>query len=197
MKSLDQQFVQEMKEKLDVELAGVASIGASKELRDRATALLLEAKSAVVFGKEIYREIVRFFKSSKEAGEIESGELIGGHSDYLNGRLNTAVHKMSEILRKEGFRSLPLSAIGPVDQRFMTSLLSYKHTAELAGLGRIGRHSLLITPEFGPRVRLACLLTEAPLEHSTGRRTAAVVRPAFESARRKRFPFLERERLIL
>ena len=31
-------------------------------------------------------------------------------------------------------------------------------------MGTIGTHSLLITPEFGTRVRLACLLTEAPLK---------------------------------
>jgi epoxyqueuosine reductase QueG len=33
-------------------------------------------------------------------------------------------------------------------------------------MGRIGWHSLLITGQFGPRVRLACLVTEAPLEFS-------------------------------
>ena len=33
-------------------------------------------------------------------------------------------------------------------------------------MGRIGWHSLLITGAFGPRVRLACLITEALLEPS-------------------------------
>jgi reductive dehalogenase len=32
-----------------------------------------------------------------------------------------------------------------------------------AGLGDIGRHGLLITPEFGPRVRLSKILTDLPL----------------------------------
>jgi epoxyqueuosine reductase QueG len=45
----------------------------------------------------------------------------------------------------------------------MKAALSYCHIAEAAGMGTIGKHSFLITPEFGARVRLACLLTEAPL----------------------------------
>lgn len=35
-----------------------------------------------------------------------------------------------------------------------------------AGLGEVGRHSLLITPEFGPRLRLGKIFTDIPLVHS-------------------------------
>jgi epoxyqueuosine reductase len=168
MRKFDQHFMEEMKSKLDVELIGVASVekSTSKELKDRATLLLRNAKSAVVLGKEIYKEIVSLLGPSKEAGEAERGELLGAHTDYLNGRLNRAVHELASFFKQEGYRSLPLPAVGPTDQRFLTSLFSFKHVAQLAGLGTIGRHSLLITPEFGPRVRLACLLTEASLEAS-------------------------------
>lgn len=38
-----------------------------------------------------------------------------------------------------------------------------KDAAVLAGLGCIGRNNLLVTPEFGPRVRLHALLLEAEL----------------------------------
>lgn len=127
---------------------------------------LPRAKSVVVFGKEIYKEVVSLLKPSKEAGEAESGELLGVHTDYLNGRLTRAAHELATLFRQKGYRSLPLPAVGPSDQRFLTALLSYKHVGKLAGLGTIGRHSLLITQEFGPRVRLACLLTEASLECS-------------------------------
>jgi epoxyqueuosine reductase QueG len=168
MRIYDQQFIQEMKSKLDVELIGVVSVEASnpKELNEKATSLLPGVKSVIVVGKEIYKEVVVLLKPSKEAGEAESGELLGVHSDYLNGRLTRAVHELATLFRQKGYRSLPLPAVAPSDQRFLTALLSYKHAAELAGLGTIGRHSLLITPAFGPRVRLACLLTEAILEPS-------------------------------
>lgn len=168
MERFGQDLIQGMKNKLDVELIGVASVqdSPSTELKGRVAALLPKTKSVVVLGKEIYKEVVSLLKPSKEAGEAESGELMGVHSEYLSGRLNRAVHELASLFRQKKYPSLPLPAIGPSDQRFLTALLSYKHVAELAGMGKIGRHSLLITPEFGPRVRLACLLTEASLEPS-------------------------------
>jgi len=39
----------------------------------------------------------------------------------------------------------------------------HKPVAQKAGLGEIGRHSMLITPEFGPRIRLATVSTELKL----------------------------------
>lgn len=44
------------------------------------------------------------------------------------------------------------------------SIVSQKHAAQAAGLGTIGRHSLLITPEFGAMVWLGCVLCNAELE---------------------------------
>ena len=168
MKKFVTHFIQEMKKNLEVELVGVVSVerSTSKELKEKAASLLPGAKSVVVVGKEIYREVVSLLKPSKEAGEADSGELLGGHVDYLNGRLNNAIHELADLFRKEGYRSLPLPAVAPTDPRYLQALFSYKHAAQLAGLGTIGRHSLLITPEFGPRERLACLLTEASVEAS-------------------------------
>ncbi len=44
------------------------------------------------------------------------------------------------------------------------SIISLKHAAQAAGLGVIGRHSLLITPEFGSMVWLGAILCEQELE---------------------------------
>lgn len=44
------------------------------------------------------------------------------------------------------------------------SIISQKHAAQAAGLGTIGRHSLLITPEYGSMVWLGAVLTEVELE---------------------------------
>ena len=63
-----------MKSKLDDDLLGVASVETpnSKKPRDRASALLPAAKSVVVPGKEVYKEVVDLVKPSKG---IE-GELL-------------------------------------------------------------------------------------------------------------------------
>lgn len=44
------------------------------------------------------------------------------------------------------------------------SIISQKHATQAAGLGTIGRHSLLITPEYGSMVWLGAVLCEAELE---------------------------------
>lgn len=44
------------------------------------------------------------------------------------------------------------------------SILSQKHAAQAAGLGTIGRHSLLITPEYGSMLWLGSVLCSSPLE---------------------------------
>jgi epoxyqueuosine reductase QueG len=167
MKKYDRDFLNRLRTELDVELIGVAQVetSPSEELKKRAARLLPTAKSVVVVGKETYREVVSLLAPIKEVGEAEPGELLNMHAEFLNGRLNRAVHDLSTLFKKEGYRSLPLPAgVGLTDQRFFVPLLSYKHAAHLAGLGSFGRHSLLITPEFGPRARFACVLTEASLE---------------------------------
>lgn len=44
------------------------------------------------------------------------------------------------------------------------SIVSQKHIAQAAGLGKIGRTSLLITPEFGSMIWLGAVLCEEELE---------------------------------
>jgi len=168
MKTFDRAFLQEMKKKLDVDLIGAASVDRSPELKAKAAPFLPTAKSVVVFAKETYKEVVSLLGPSKETGEAELGEVLTVHANYIYGRLNRAVHDMAGIFHAEGHRSIPLCAAPGfiTDQRYLKALFSYKHAAQLAGLGTIGRNSLLITPEFGPRVRLACLLTEAPVEET-------------------------------
>lgn len=167
MPRYNREFLETARKDLDVELLGVARLESSQseELKKRATRLLSMAKSVVVLGKETYREVVSLLAPGKEVGEAEPGELLNMHVEFINGRLNRAAHDLAMLFKREGYRSLPLPAgVGLTDQRFLMPLLSYKHAAHLAGLGSFGRHSLLITPEFGPRARFACVLTEAPLE---------------------------------
>ncbi len=169
MKKFDRKFVEEMKNKLDVELLGAAAIDEASPapLREQALALLPGAKSVLVFAKEMYKEVVNLLGPSKEVGEAEKGGLFGPHGDYLNSRLTKAVYDLASFFRAEGYASLPFPAFGtPVDQRFLRAIFSFKHAAHEAGLGSIGRHGLLITPQFGPRVRLTCLLTRAEVAAS-------------------------------
>ena len=87
---------------------------------------------------------------------------------------NTITPRMNEIafeccveLEKRGVLAVPIptndSRWDETTGRFR-SIVSQKHAAQAAGLGTIGRHSLLITPELGSMVWLGCILTELELE---------------------------------
>ena len=165
MKRYEPDVLQSRKKSFQVDLIGVASVAASAELREKTALFLPTARSVVVFAKQTYREVVALLGPAKDAGAAEPGEVLTTHAAYIYGRLNRAVHEAADLFAADGYRSIPLAAAPNfiTDQRFVRSLFSYKHAAVLAGLGAMGRNSLLITPEFGPRVRLACLITEAPL----------------------------------
>ncbi|NLI22380.1 MAG: epoxyqueuosine reductase [Clostridiales bacterium] len=70
-------------------------------------------------------------------------------------------------LEKTGAVAVPTDAVGPTERDpadgRMRNILSAKHAAQAAGLGVIGRNTLLITPQFGNMVWLSAILCELPL----------------------------------
>jgi epoxyqueuosine reductase len=76
-----------------------------------------------------------------------------------NGILRLQSKKLRIWLEEEfGIKALSL----PYQVEFGGTFL--KDSAHLAGLGVIGKNNLLVTPEFGPRVRLRGIFIEAELE---------------------------------
>ncbi len=81
---------------------------------------------------------------------------------WLKGKnyIDEAIARVATILAfnlsKQGFPSRTLA----YDSAYLKNLAVY------AGLGIIGRNNLLITPQYGPHVRLRGLLTQAPLTSS-------------------------------
>ncbi|MBI3978786.1 MAG: epoxyqueuosine reductase [Chloroflexi bacterium] len=151
---------------LDADLVGVASLAdwAGTRLEESAKRLLPAAQSVVVVGMAIYPEILAHLTPEKMVGEGALRDMYAPHLEYLDGRLTRAVYDVAKASHRQGLRALPLPSNGcPLDQRHLEAVFSFKHAAQAAGLGRIGKSSLLITPQFGPRVRLACALTESRL----------------------------------
>ena len=70
-------------------------------------------------------------------------------------------------LEKRGIVSVPIptnESLWDENTNRWRSVVSQKHAAQAAGLGTIGRHSLLITPQFGSMVWLGCVLCDAEIE---------------------------------
>jgi epoxyqueuosine reductase QueG len=85
--------------------------------------------------------------------------------DTVNDLLDTIALRLSSSLQRQGYRAFPIPASkrAVVDER-VAAIFSHKLAAHMAGLGWIGKSCLLITPEAGPRVRWATVLTDAPLK---------------------------------
>lgn len=129
--------------------------------------LLPGAESIVVLAQEVFPEVVKHLTPKVLVGEMALRDLYNRNSEIIGGHLDWEAYKMVKRLHRQGFKGLPLPACGsPYEARFLESPLSYGHAAQAAGLGVLGWHSMLITPEYGPRVRLACVITDALLKPS-------------------------------
>ncbi|NLB89509.1 MAG: epoxyqueuosine reductase [Syntrophomonadaceae bacterium] len=77
--------------------------------------------------------------------------------------INTSTVKLARMIEKKGFKAYPVPASYGVYPEKLAGLISHKLVAKEAGLGWVGKSGLFLTPEDGPRVRLATILTDADL----------------------------------
>jgi len=86
-----------------------------------------------------------------------------GLYNSVNAHLDRVALLIAERVQKAGFKAYPIPASQMVSKSKLEGAFSHKLAGHLAGLGWIGKNCLLITPEYGPRVRWATILTDAPL----------------------------------
>jgi len=125
-------------------------------------------------------EIVKGYKFGISMGIVLPGSIVDGlknrfdknisslyytHSyNIINDRLNIISSVISSFLNKKGYKTLPIPAAERTDLDNAIATISHRMIAYLSGLGWIGKSCLLVTPDFGPRVRLVSVLTNAPLK---------------------------------
>ncbi len=153
-------------------LVGVASVdrfeGAPKGHHPRD--LLRNAQSVVVFAHRFFRSTLECDRFGTESELIPEDELWDVQQtvfkfmyDTLNMRLQMIGAQVADLLSSQGHKSLPLPAGGLRVGAGRYAFFSHRHAAVLAGLGEIGLNNLLITPQYGPRVRLNSVITTASL----------------------------------
>lgn len=89
----------------------------------------------------------------------------------MNERLEFIQFHLARWLERQGHNAIPIPATniwryrpyGEIERPFGPDL-SDIHAAACVGLGEIGYHGLLLTPEFGTWQRFCCMITDAPLE---------------------------------
>ena len=85
------------------------------------------------------------------------------HYVTANALLDQITFRMAGHIQSNGYRALPIHASPQLGEKRWHGAISHKAVARGAGLGWIGESLLLITPQHGPRVRLATILTDMPL----------------------------------
>jgi len=90
---------------------------------------------------------------------------------YTYRECEQSVHKTTRYLVSEGFSSVAVPAFIPIDmtdpKKGMQGEICWRRAGVKAGLGSYGENGLLVTKAFGSAIRLAGLLTSAPLEVDT------------------------------
>ena len=92
------------------------------------------------------------------------------HYNRVNAELNALVQSIAADMNDGAHVILPIKAtleeheLNETYTRTLTYDISHKMIATRSGLGWIGKTDLLVSRRFGPRVRLASILTDLPLE---------------------------------
>jgi epoxyqueuosine reductase len=97
--------------------------------------------NAIILAMEMSKD-----KIDKAASQATLNMVFGTYDD-----LGKAANRIAEFLREHGYAAQADHPLG--------GLVLFPPLAQKAGIGWIGKHGLLITPEFGPRVRLAAVYT--------------------------------------
>lgn len=158
MRSLAEEL-KDLARSLGADLVGVASVDRFEEAPEghRPEDILPQARAVVAFAKR-----------------MPNGPLEGPATSYqqtmnvLHAQLDLIASQVALFLEREGGLAVPVPADEPyyhweVENLYGRGDLSHKHAAQAAGLGRLGKNSLLVTPEFGNRVHLVSVVTSVEL----------------------------------
>ena len=108
---------------------------------------------------------LRFSHSTLEARTTVPYTVV---RNQLSAEVDRLSVRLARQLEESGAVAVPVGAIGPDEYDAATDrfrgIISLKHSAELAGLGRIGKNTLLINDRFGNMIWLGAVITDAKLE---------------------------------
>lgn len=87
------------------------------------------------------------------------------HYRTANALLDNIAFRLSRALEEAGFSAFPVAASQSLGKNNpYRGVLAHKTAAVLSGLGFVGKSGLFLSTEYGSKVRLATVLTNAPLQ---------------------------------
>lgn len=138
---------------------GTSKIGfsyVSKQLPDE----LKHLKSAITVMVRLSDQIIDDIKN-------EPTHTYFHHYRTVNFLIDQITLKTTLLLQDCGYyaMAIPASQTVKTGKERYTAVFQHKTAATRAGLGWIGKNGLLITPEFGPRIRMGTVLTDMELPY--------------------------------
>lgn len=124
----------------------------------RPRAIVPEARTVIVIGLPVPLPV------------LETAPSIWYHELYrtINALLDQGGYRIASALTAAGYPSvwIPRDGYGSLSVLLEkpVAFFSHRHAAFLAGLGNFGINNMLLTPEYGPRVRFASIVTTARIE---------------------------------
>ena len=157
-KPLDSAWLRALCLELGADDAGFAALDAPAlaPSRDRLASMLPRAKSLISLVGRLNPESIRC--PSRAASDLDFS--TGMH------QLDRAARQLVRRLRSVGVRAVNFSTGFPMDMESWPEnmwVVSHKLVAEAAGMGRMGRHRLVMHPRFGSFVVLGSVLIDAEL----------------------------------
>jgi epoxyqueuosine reductase len=147
---------------LNIDLFGVADLASAHNfIMVQAGDHIARFPRAISIGIRLPDAIVDELYRHEEPSAISSYRAL---YNSANSALNIAALVIAGKTQEAGFRAYPIPASQTASPRRLEGAFSHKLAAHLAGLGWIGKSCLLITPDHGPRLRLATVLTDAPMQ---------------------------------
>ena len=143
---------------LGATLAGVADLDLLKTLKTHPYNLLKDFKYALSVAVSIPKDV--FAMITKE----NPGEIYAHYYQITNEKLDQITLRLSEKIVQHGYNALTIPASLSIGKNKLMANAPHKAFARSAGLGWIGKNLLLITPKYGPRVRLGTVLSDIPLK---------------------------------
>ena len=160
----DVEYTQTVKQQIresGADLVGIADLEPLRELEFIEPANLLEPFTRAI-SIAVQLPVAVFEMISDQPTPIYSNIY-----NTANRLLDELAFKAAVALQKDGFNSLPVPASQLLDWDKLYGAISHKAVARVAGLGWQGKNLLLITPQYGSRLRLVTVLTDAPLQFDT------------------------------
>ncbi len=122
---------------------------------------------AIAIGHKMIEEIIEQIPLTYNDDELAQEYL----DEYFNSfqRVSKIANKIIRYIQNEGFNAIVLDVSGTNPKLNLKKPFSNKASANLSGIGWLGKNNLLTTKEFGPRLTWATVLTDAPLGEYAGR----------------------------